>query len=81
MKWKKLKINLNEVAVLRWIKKMTILEICNALVKSRSTVQVRIRTLRNGGTSLLKLKEFEKNLIEMEIDREIEDFRKFGLKS
>lgn len=78
MKWKNLKINLNEVAVLRWIKKMTIPEICNALHKSRSTAQVSIRTLRNCGVSLLNLKDFEKNLIEIEMNREI---RKFGGKA
>ena len=81
VQWKNLKINLNEVAVLRWIKKMTIPEICNALHKSRSTVQVSIRTLRNSGVSLLNLKEFEKNSIEMEMNREIEKIRKFGRKS
>lgn len=81
MTWKKLKINLNEVAVLRWIKKMTIPEICNALHKSRSTFQVSIRTLRNSGLSLLNLNDFEKNLIETEIIREIEEIKKFGRKS
>lgn len=29
--WKNIKINLNEVAVLRFIKKLTVPEICNAL--------------------------------------------------
>lgn len=81
MKWKKLKLNINEVARFRYLKKMTIEEICNALGKARSTIQVSIRTIRNSGVSLLNLKDFEKNLIEMEIDREIEEFRKFGLKS
>jgi len=81
IQWKNLKINLSEVAYLRWIRKMTVPEICNALCKSRSTVQVSIRTIRNNGVLLLNLKDFEKNLIEKEINREIEEFRKFGLKS
>jgi hypothetical protein len=71
IKWKKLKINLEDLAKPRWIDGLTIPQICYALARSRSTVQVSIRTLRNGGFSLLNLSELEKNLIKRAIIKEI----------
>lgn len=77
MKWKKLKINLEEVARLRWIEKMKLAAICHALGKSRSTVQVSIRTLRNSLISQMNFTDSEIILIEKAI---FEEIKKFGLK-
>ena len=77
MKWKKIKINLEEVARLRWIEKMKLAAICHALRKSRSTVQVSIRTLRNSIISQMNFTESEKNLIESAI---FEEIKKYGSK-
>lgn len=51
---------------------MKIPEICNALGRSRSTIQVSIRTLRNSGVLQLNLEESEKKLIQNGINAEIE---------
>lgn len=50
---------------------MTIPKICNALGRSRSAVQVSIRTIRNCGVSRMNLEEFEKISIQESINREI----------
>ena len=72
MRWNSVKIDLNELARLRWIKNMTIPKICNALGWSRSVVQVSIRTLRNSGVSQMNLTDSEKITIENAINEEIE---------
>ena len=74
MKWKKLKVNLEEVAKLSWIEKMKLTEICHALAKSRSTVQVSIRTLRNSLISQMNFTHSEKILIESAIFEEIKKY-------
>jgi hypothetical protein len=72
VRWNSVKIDLNELARLRWIKNMTIPKICNALGWSRSVVQVSIRTMRNSGISKMNLEEFEKITIQNAINLEIE---------
>ncbi len=72
VRWNSVKIDLNELAKLRWIKNMTIPKICNALGWSRSAVQVSIRTLRNCGVSQMNLTDSEKITIQNGINREIE---------
>ena len=72
MRWNSVKIDLNEVARLRWIKRMTVPQICNALGRSRSVIQVSIRTLRNCGVSQLNLEEFEKITVLEAIIEEIQ---------
>ena len=72
VRWNSVKIDLNELARLRWIKNMTIPKICNALGWSRSTVQVSIRTLRNCGVSQMNLTDFEKITVQNGINAEIE---------
>ena len=72
MRWNSVKIDLNELARLRWIKKMSLLQICKTLQWSRSTVQVSIRTIRNCGVSKMNLEEFEKISIQEAINDEIE---------
>lgn len=56
---------------------MKLAEICNALGKSRSTVQVSIRTLRNTGVSQMNFSNSEKKLIENAI---FEEIQKYGVK-
>ena len=51
---------------------MTIPKICSVLGRSRSTVQVSIRTLRNCGVSQLNLSETEKITVQNGINAEIE---------
>ena len=76
VRWNSVRIDLNELARLRWIKNMTIPKICNALGRSRSAVQVSIRTIRNAGVSQMNLEEFEKISIQESINREIEKLLK-----
>lgn len=64
VRWSKVKIDLNELAKLRWIKKLTIPEICKELNRSRVHIRRSIRTLRNGGISQLNLTDLEKMQIE-----------------
>ena len=71
-RWNSVKIDLNKLARLRWIKNMTIPKICNALGWSRSVVQVSIRTLRNCGKSQLDLTNSEKIIVQNAINAEIE---------
>ncbi len=56
---------------------MKLAEICHALSKSRSTVQVNIRTLRSSSISQMNFTESEKILIESAIFKEI---KKIGSK-
>ena len=77
VKWKILKINLEDLAKLRWIVGLTIPQICNAVAKSRSTIQVSIRTIRNNGVLHMKFSESERKIIEKSI---IEEIRKFSIK-
>jgi hypothetical protein len=72
VQWNSVKIDLIELARLRWIKNMIIPKICNALGWSRSVVQVSIRTMRNNGISKMNLEEFEKITIQNAINQEIE---------
>jgi hypothetical protein len=72
VRWNSVKIDLNELARLRWIKKMSLPQICKTLQWSRSTVQVSIRTIRNCGVSKMNLEEFEKISIQEAINDEIE---------
>lgn len=51
---------------------MTLTEICKHFVKRRSTIQVSLRTLRNGGISQLNLTEFEQASIKNAINAELE---------
>ena len=74
VRWSKVMIDLNELARLRWIKKMTTPEICRAVGKARSAVQVSLRTLRNCGISQLNLTESERKVIENAIHQEIAVF-------
>ena len=76
VRWNSVKIDLNELARLRWIKNMTIPKICNALGWSRSVVQVSIRTLRNCGISQLDLTDSEKIIAQNAIYAEIEKLAK-----
>ncbi len=79
MRWNGVKIDLNELARLRWIKNMTIPKICNAFGMSRSTIQASIRTMRKSGISKLNLTEEEKKLIESAIREEIERYNIRGV--
>ncbi len=72
MRWNSVKIDLNELARLRWINGLIIPKICRVLGRSRSTVQVSIRTLRNRGVSQLNLSESEKITVQNGINAEIE---------
>ena len=56
---------------------MKLAEICHALSKSRSTVQVNIRTLRSSSISQMNFTESEEILIESAIFKEI---KKIGSK-
>ena len=74
VRWNRVKIDLTDLARLRWIKKMTIPEISQKIHLSRSAVQVSIRTIRKAGISQLNLEDFEKIIIENEIKSEIQKF-------
>ena len=76
VRWNSVRIDLNELARLRWIKNMTIPKICNALGWSRSVLQLSILTMRNRGISKLNLEEFEKITIQNAINQEIEKLAK-----
>ena len=76
VKWKILKINLEDLAKLRWIVGLTIPQICNAVAKSRSTIQVSIRTIRNNGMSQMNFSDSEKITLQDAISKEI---RKYGI--
>ncbi len=72
VRWNSVKIDLKELARLRWIKNLTIPKICNALGWSRSAIQVSIRTMRNSGISKMNLEEFKKIIVQNAINQEIE---------
>ena len=72
MRWNNVKLDLNELARLRWIKKMTTPQISREMGKCRSVVQVSSRTIRNSGVSRLNLSELEKITIQIAINEEIE---------
>ncbi len=74
VRWNKVKFDLADLARLRWIKKMTLPEICQEISLGRSAVQVSIRTIRKVGISQLNLTEFEKITVESEIKREVQKF-------
>jgi predicted DNA-binding protein YlxM (UPF0122 family) len=74
VRWNKVKFDLADLARLRWIKKMTLPEICQEISLGRSAVQVSIRTIRKVGISQLNLTEFEKVTVESEIKREVQKF-------
>lgn len=76
VRWNKAKIDLTELARLRWIKKMSILEICREKGLGRSTIQVSIRTIRNCGISGLNFKDFERITVENAINEEIKKLTK-----
>ena len=76
VRWNSVKIDLNELARLRWIKNMTIPKICNALGWSRSVIQVSIRTLRNSGISQLDLTDPEKIMVQNAINAKIKKLAK-----
>lgn len=69
VRWSKVKTDLNELARLRWIKKLTIPEISKELNRSRVHIRRSIRTLRNSGLSQLNLTDLEKIKIETAIIR------------
>lgn len=73
MRWSKVKIDLNELAKLRWIKKLTIPEICKELNRSRVHIRRSIRTLRNSGISQLNLTDLEKIQIKTAMVLEIKN--------
>ena len=76
VRWNRAKIDLTELARLRWIEKMTLSKICQKVGMARSAVQVSTRTIRNCGISGLNLSDSEKKLIEIEMNREIEKFER-----
>ncbi|MGZ3749579.1 MAG: hypothetical protein ACXVCD_19735 [Pseudobdellovibrionaceae bacterium] len=51
---------------------MTVPKICGVVGKSRSIVEVSIRTIRNSGVSQMNLTDSEKKSIETAIKEEIE---------
>lgn len=71
VQWNNVKLDLNELARLRWIEKMSIPQISHVVGKCRSVVQVSIRTIRNCGVSQLNLPETEKKVIQNAILEEI----------
>ena len=71
VRWTNVKLDLNELARLRWIKKMTTDEICRVVGKRRSAVQESIRTIRNAGISQLNLTDLERIIVQEAIDQEI----------
>lgn len=74
VRWNKVKFDLADLARLRWIKKMTLSEICQEISLGRSAVQVSIRTIRKVGISQLNLSDFEKMTVESEIKRDVQKF-------
>jgi len=79
VRWNGVKIDLNELARLRWIKKMPLSKISNVFGMSRTTVQVSIRTMRKSGISKLNLTEEEKKMVESAIKEEIEKYNIQGV--
>jgi len=70
VRWKKVKLDLNELAKLRWIKKLTAPEICRSMGKGRTAVLGSIRTLRKCGISGLNLTPEEKKVVLAQMKRE-----------
>jgi DNA-binding transcriptional regulator LsrR (DeoR family) len=69
--WIHVKIDLNELARLRWIKKMTTPEIATELGWGRTAVQDSVRTIRKNGISELNLTAAEKKVVRTAIKEEI----------
>jgi biotin operon repressor len=71
VQWSHVKIDLNELARLRWIKKMTTPEIATQLGWSRTSVQESVRTIRKNGLSGLNLTNSEKNWFGRRLKRKL----------
>ncbi len=75
VQWSHVKIDLNELARLRWIEKMTTPEIARELDWSRTVVTDSVRTIRKNGLSRLNLTNSEKKLVRTAIKEEIPALR------
>ncbi len=75
VQWSHVKIDLNELARLRWIKKMTTPEIATELGWGRTAVQDSVRTIRKNGLSRLNLTISEKKLVRAAIKAEIPELK------
>jgi biotin operon repressor len=70
VRWKGAKVDITQLAKLRWIEKRKTPDLCRILGMKRSTVRQRIRTLRKSGISSLNLSPEERLLIEKQISAE-----------
>jgi hypothetical protein len=75
VRWNGVKLDLAQLAKLRWIKKLSTPKICSVIGKRRSCVRASIRTIRKCVLSELNLTSEERKLIEIQFS--VED-RKFG---
>ena len=76
VQWSHVKIDLNELARLRWIEEMTTSEIMRDLGWSRTVITDSVRTLRKVGLSRLNLNSAEKKQVRAAIKEEIAEFAK-----
>jgi hypothetical protein len=74
VRWKSFKLDLTQLARLRWIEKMKTPALCGVFGKRRSTIRQGIRTLRKCGISELNLTENEKKLVEKQIKLEEQSY-------
>ena len=76
VQWSHVKIDLTELARLRWIKEMTTSEIMRDLGWSRTVITDSVRTLRKVGLSRLNLNSTERKLVRAAIKEEIAELAK-----
>jgi hypothetical protein len=74
VRWKSVKIDLTELARLRWIEKMKTPDLCKVFGRRRTAVRQSIRTLRKCGISELNLTTDEKKLIKDQMKREEQSY-------
>jgi hypothetical protein len=70
VRWKGVKVDITQLAKLRWIEKKKTPDLCRILGLARTTVRRRTRTLRKSGISSLNLSLEERLLIEKQITEE-----------
>lgn len=71
VRWNGVKIDLTQLAKLRWIENSSIPDLCRFFEKGRTVIYQHLRTLRNGGISGLDLTDNEKKLVLRQMKLEV----------
>lgn len=71
VQWKGAKTDLTKLAKLRWIKNLTIPELCSEFNQGRTAIYRCLRTLRNSGLSQLNLTREEQKTVQNQMKQEM----------